>query len=185
MDERPLVPARPAVAWEAPAEPVGPAPGIEFAPHGPRLAAYLIDSLVLSIAAVTMLVPILWAKGRIDAARVATESTSGDPLVGITIINIGASALMEHVMHRLGKEGYAFANVNAAPDSSRTLHTPILFAGAVPGEGPTRAVCAGAPRCQSGHQEAGVGSTEGGRRAIPPVRVLCLIGRAIGHQART
>ena len=86
MDERPLVLARPAVAWEAPAEPVGPAPGIEFAPHGPRLAAYLIDSLVLSIAAVTMLVPILWAQGRIDAARVATESTSGDPLVGITII---------------------------------------------------------------------------------------------------
>ena len=87
MDERSPDPERPVVDWEAPTEPVGPAPGIEFAPRGPRIAAYLIDSLVLSIAAVTIvLIPILWAQGRIDAARVATESTSGDPLVGITII---------------------------------------------------------------------------------------------------
>ena len=40
--------------------------------------------MVLSIVAVTVLIPILWAQGRIDAARVAGESSSGDPLVGIT-----------------------------------------------------------------------------------------------------
>ena len=41
----------------------------------------------LTIAAVAiMLIPILWAQGRVDAARAAGESTSGDPLVGITII---------------------------------------------------------------------------------------------------
>ncbi len=31
------------VAWEAP-DSEGPAPGIDFAPHGSRLVAYLIDA---------------------------------------------------------------------------------------------------------------------------------------------
>jgi uncharacterized RDD family membrane protein YckC len=27
--------------WDAPPEPAGPAPGFEFAPHGPRLVAFI------------------------------------------------------------------------------------------------------------------------------------------------
>ena len=48
--------AQPVVPWEAPERVVGPAPGVEFAPHGPRIVAYLIDSVVLVVA---LLVPFL------------------------------------------------------------------------------------------------------------------------------
>jgi uncharacterized RDD family membrane protein YckC len=37
------------VSWESPETQAGPAPGIEFAPHGPRLVAYILDSILLSI----------------------------------------------------------------------------------------------------------------------------------------
>lgn len=41
----------PAVAWESPARTDGPAPGIEYAPHGGRLVAYILDSILLTIVA--------------------------------------------------------------------------------------------------------------------------------------
>ena len=37
----------PMVPWAAPAEPAGPAPGVRFAPHGERLVAYILDSLIV------------------------------------------------------------------------------------------------------------------------------------------
>ena len=42
-------PGPPVVAWQQP-DPAGPAPGVEFAPHGARLVAYLVDSLVITAA---------------------------------------------------------------------------------------------------------------------------------------
>ncbi len=48
--------AQPVVPWEAPEPVVGPAPGVEFAPHGPRIVAYLIDSVIVFLA---LLVPFL------------------------------------------------------------------------------------------------------------------------------
>ncbi len=39
------------VAWEAPNASDGPAPGVEFAPHGARLVAYILDGLIISIVA--------------------------------------------------------------------------------------------------------------------------------------
>lgn len=53
----------PLVAWEAPVEPTGPAPGVAFAPHGPRLVAYILDGLILSVAAIVVSVPWLVALG--------------------------------------------------------------------------------------------------------------------------
>lgn len=41
--------SQPAVPWDVPVEPAGPAPGIDFAPHGPRLLANIIDSLLLTL----------------------------------------------------------------------------------------------------------------------------------------
>jgi uncharacterized RDD family membrane protein YckC len=38
------------VAWVQPEVEVGPAPGIEFAPHGERLVAYIFDILILGVA---------------------------------------------------------------------------------------------------------------------------------------
>ncbi len=40
-------PAAPAVAWVQPEPDAGPAPGVEFAPHGGRLVAYIVDSLII------------------------------------------------------------------------------------------------------------------------------------------
>lgn len=41
--------AAPAVQWQTPAADVGPAPGIEFAPHGARLVAYIVDGIIISV----------------------------------------------------------------------------------------------------------------------------------------
>jgi len=37
------------VAWERPEATAGPAPGIEFAPHGARLVAYIFDGIIIGI----------------------------------------------------------------------------------------------------------------------------------------
>jgi len=39
----------PTVSWESPEPQGGPAPGVEFAPHGARLVAYILDGIVISI----------------------------------------------------------------------------------------------------------------------------------------
>jgi len=41
--------APPVVAWESPEVVAGPAPGIEFAPHGARLVAYILGSVIITI----------------------------------------------------------------------------------------------------------------------------------------
>lgn len=40
---------RPAGAWQTPPEEPGPAPGVQFAPHGERLVAYIIDALIVGL----------------------------------------------------------------------------------------------------------------------------------------
>jgi uncharacterized RDD family membrane protein YckC len=39
----------PTVAWESPEATAGPAPGVEFAPHGARLVAYILDSIIIGV----------------------------------------------------------------------------------------------------------------------------------------
>ncbi len=49
-------PEGPRVGWEEP-DPTGPAPGVEYAPHGDRFLAYLVDCvIVIAIAAVLLIV---------------------------------------------------------------------------------------------------------------------------------
>jgi uncharacterized RDD family membrane protein YckC len=45
------------VAWESPDRQDGPAPGVEYAPHGPRLVAYILDGIIIAIV-VTVIVSI-------------------------------------------------------------------------------------------------------------------------------
>src|SRR6266540_2616013 len=40
---------QPAFDWQAPSEAPGPGPGLEFAPHGPRLVAYILDAVILTL----------------------------------------------------------------------------------------------------------------------------------------
>lgn len=71
---------QPAVSWQAPAEASGPAPGIEFAGHGARLLAYIIDSIVLSVIFV-----VLFVIGSIVAYGGAT-------VVGDTVVDVSPEA---------------------------------------------------------------------------------------------
>jgi uncharacterized RDD family membrane protein YckC len=41
--------APPAASWQSPPPQPGPAPGVSFAPHGPRLIAYIIDTLIIGL----------------------------------------------------------------------------------------------------------------------------------------
>jgi uncharacterized RDD family membrane protein YckC len=36
-------------SWQVPVEPSGPAPGVQFAGHGARLGAYVLDAILLSV----------------------------------------------------------------------------------------------------------------------------------------
>lgn len=56
MDQpnQPAEPTQPTPAWAVPPEPLGPAPGLLFAPHGARLLAYVVDVIVLSVLATVL-----------------------------------------------------------------------------------------------------------------------------------
>ena len=43
-------PPPPLISWESPELGTGPAPGVEYAPHGARLVAYILDGIIISIA---------------------------------------------------------------------------------------------------------------------------------------
>ncbi len=47
---------RPPTAWVAPELVTGPAPGVEFASHGARLVAYLVDVLIQGVLSIALLV---------------------------------------------------------------------------------------------------------------------------------
>lgn len=84
----PAAPAEPAsqaappapVAWESPERVEGPAPGIEYAPHGGRLLAYIIDGLILTVVC------------SITAIAAAIVLASGTTVEGNTVTNIEAGA---------------------------------------------------------------------------------------------
>ena len=68
----------PTVEWEEP-DPRGPAPGVEFAPHGERLLAYLVDSVILFAIAAVLLIGIgvqflEWAAGASGGAIVEVSA---------------------------------------------------------------------------------------------------------------
>jgi uncharacterized RDD family membrane protein YckC len=75
-------PAPAPVAWESPARTEGPAPGIEYAPHGGRLVAYILDSIITGI-----LVGIPLVIG--SALLVSGTTIEGDE---VTSIEAGATA---------------------------------------------------------------------------------------------
>ena len=91
----PTEPTQPTVAWPAPVEAAGPAPGVAFAPHGARLVAYLLDSVLLTaLAVVVALVPIAWAQGFVDAARATGEVSDAPLLVLVTLLAFSALLLL-------------------------------------------------------------------------------------------
>jgi len=71
-------PPPPTVSWESPQAETGPAPGVEYAPHGARLVAYILDGIIISIASAIPLIvgSIMLASG---ATIEGNEVTSVDP----------------------------------------------------------------------------------------------------------
>jgi uncharacterized RDD family membrane protein YckC len=49
-------PPQPIVSWQAPPPQTGPAPGVEFAPHGARLLSYIIDVFIASVGLAVLII---------------------------------------------------------------------------------------------------------------------------------
>jgi uncharacterized RDD family membrane protein YckC len=83
----------PIVSWEAPAEEVGPAPGIKFAPHGGRFLAYILDALivtavliVLGIALSILFVGVAATGGRGNPASVGVGVLGGFAFILVLLV---------------------------------------------------------------------------------------------------
>ena len=79
----------PTVSWESPESQAGPAPGVEFAPHGGRLVAYILDGIIIGIVVSVIVViggAVLYAGSTMDGNRIVSVSTG--PAIVATIIFI-------------------------------------------------------------------------------------------------
>jgi len=88
-------PEAPRVYWEMPDE-AGPAPGVEFAPHGARLVAYLIDSIVLTALAVALalVVGLVFLGGASSADGGRSVRIAPAAVVGTILLLIGILLLV-------------------------------------------------------------------------------------------
>ena len=81
--------AAPAVAWESPEIQGGPAPGVEFAPHGARLVAYILDGIIIAIVLTvifTIGALVFFAGSTVVDNRVTNVSTVGAVVGGILFL---------------------------------------------------------------------------------------------------
>ena len=93
--QAPPSPPPPTVHWEAPSEPVGPAPGVEFAGHGPRLVAYILDSILLTvlITALFLVTTVVFLSGATniedpETVTISPAAASGAAILFLLIIVI-------------------------------------------------------------------------------------------------
>ena len=73
-------PATPMVAWEGPEQVEGPAPGIEYAPHGARLVAYILDGLIITAVCLVLAIVGGSSSSRPERPSPTTRSPSSNPL---------------------------------------------------------------------------------------------------------
>jgi len=78
---------QPAVAWQQPPDTPGPAPGIEFAGHGSRLVAYLLDSVLITVVviAIAIVAGAVFVGGLTIDDSGTTASVSGPAVVSAVI----------------------------------------------------------------------------------------------------
>ena len=78
--------------WATPTETVGPAPGIEFAPHGARLVAYILDSILVTIVVLAFVIiasAVLFAGTTVEGNRVtAVDGGAAGAFIAILLIGI-------------------------------------------------------------------------------------------------
>jgi uncharacterized RDD family membrane protein YckC len=78
--------------WATPQEPTGPAPGVEFAPHGARLVAYIIDSIIVTFIVLAFAVigsAVLFSGTRVEGNEV-TAVSSGAAGGFVLLLLVGA-----------------------------------------------------------------------------------------------
>lgn len=92
----------PAPSWPPPVEPAGPAPGVQFAGHGARLGAFILDAilvgLVTSVLLVVVMIPLVGAlvgaagsDGEIDSGELgAVGASAGFFVLGVLAISVFA-----------------------------------------------------------------------------------------------
>jgi uncharacterized RDD family membrane protein YckC len=100
----------PIVSWEAPAEEVGPAPGIKFAPHGGRLLAYIVDALI--VGAILVVMTLVLSFVLVGAA--ATGGRSNPASVGIGVVGTFAFIILVLVIS-IGYFPYFWARSGQTP----------------------------------------------------------------------
>jgi len=85
---------QPASTWEAPEEPGGPAPGLEYGGFGPRLIAYLIDVVIVGIVVTVIMllaIAIGFASGDLVVGQAPGNGAVAPLIVGavaVTVISI-------------------------------------------------------------------------------------------------
>jgi uncharacterized RDD family membrane protein YckC len=75
------------VPWVAPQRTEGPAPGIEFAPHGLRLAAFLIDLVVLLLIWLAVVIPVI-------VLTLLAGLLSGSAEAGVIFVGLGGAVVI-------------------------------------------------------------------------------------------
>jgi uncharacterized RDD family membrane protein YckC len=79
----------PAPAWTPPAGLPGPAPGVQFAPHGERLVAYIVDTIIVTVLIAVCIVVVV---GLLAAGATGDTGVAGVLVLGVLaafIIGIG------------------------------------------------------------------------------------------------
>jgi uncharacterized RDD family membrane protein YckC len=82
---------QPASSWQPPDRTVGPAPGVEFADHGPRLVAYIIDGLI--VGALVIVVLIAWAILAASTGGFDNNTLSPGAAAGVVVLVVALSAI--------------------------------------------------------------------------------------------
>ena len=87
----PAPPQAPTVRWEPPVEEEGPAPGVKFAGHGPRLVAYIIDGVISSVILLLFVIAVPAAiLGSGGAQTRAGRLSAGDASIFLLVFLLGA-----------------------------------------------------------------------------------------------
>jgi uncharacterized RDD family membrane protein YckC len=87
----------PAVSWASPETQAGPAPGVEFAPHGARLVAYILDGIIISIVVVSLAIlgsTVVFAGSTMEGNQVVEVSTGSAVIGSLLFLLAGLVALL-------------------------------------------------------------------------------------------
>lgn len=87
----------PTVSWESPEPQAGPAPGVEFAPHGARLVAYILDTIIIGFVVSAIVVigaAVLWSGSTMEGNRIVSVSTGVAILATIIFVIAGVVGLL-------------------------------------------------------------------------------------------